>query len=480
MNLVRSSLIAVSALLCLVLAGCGGGASTTGSSAADVAGIIPASAPLLIAFESDPESDQWQQADELLSKFPGKQKLLDEVRKSAREDGVNLETDFLPALGDETYLAFLDLENNGENLVVLTKPRDKEKLQQLLKESDDPPVTREVDEWTVIAEDDATIDRLTADGEKLDGAAWFEEAQGRVEEDALVTLFANGAPLTKAMREETVSGCDPPAQQGTLTYAAGVLLAEDDGVRFELVAESEGAPEVDQSESLLSEVPSGAFAYIGSPGFDFAGLGYTEQIRCALESEGLDDIESQVGVRFEQILDLFAGGFGIYTRPAALIPEVTLLLAPKDAAAGVRTLDTLAQKAGALMGSAPRPQTVAGIEAKELRLGPVSILYGSRESHVAVTTARAGIEALAAGGDSLEDDAAFKSATDAAGVGDAEVYTYLDLRRLVDLGEDIAGFADEDLPAEVRANLAPLKSFVAFGDLSDPNDFEVGAFLEIG
>ena len=480
MKLVRSSLIALSALLCLVLAGCGGGAGTTASSAADVAGIIPASAPLLIAFESDPESDQWQQADELLSKFPGKQKLLDEVRKSAREDGVNLETDFLPALGDETYLAFLDFAGGGENLVVLTKPRDKEKLQQLLKESDDPPVTREVDGWTVIAEEDATIDRLTAAGEKLDGAAWFEEAQGRVEEDALVTLFANGGPLSEALREGTIPGCDPPTQQGTITYAAAVLLAEDDGVRFKLAVENEGAPDVEQGESLLSEVPSGAFAYIGSPGLDFAGLGLTEQIRCALESEGVEDIETQLGVRFEQILDLFTGGFGVYTRPAALIPEVTLLLAPKDAAAGVRTLDTLAQKASALTGSAPRPQTVGGVEAKELRLGPVSILYGANDSHIAVTTARAGIEALAEGGDSLEDDPAFKSATDAAGVGDAQVYAYFDLRRLVDLGEDIAGFADEDLPAEVRANLEPLKSFVAFGDLSDPNDIEVGAFLEIG
>jgi hypothetical protein len=478
-KLVRSSLIAVSAV-CLALAGCGGGGSTTGSSAADVAGIIPASAPLLLAFESDPESDQWQQADTLLSKFPGKQKLLDELRKSAKEEGFDLEQDFLPALGDETYLVLLDFENEGENLVVLTKPRDKEKLQQLLKESDDPTVTRDVDGWTVIAEKEATIDRFAADGEKLDGAAWFEDAQARVQEDALLTLFANGAPLTKALTEDTIPGCDPPAQQGTITYMAAVMLAEDDGVRFKLAMASEGAPEVAQGESLLSEVPSGAFAYIGSPGFDFAGLGYTEQLRCALESEGLDEIENQIGVRFEQILDLFAGGFGIYTRPAALIPEVTLLLAPKDSTAGVRTLDTLAQKAGALMGSAPRPQTVGGIEAKELRVGPVSILYGAKDSHVAVTTARAGIEALAAGGDSLEDDPAFKSATDAAGVGDAEVYAYFDLRRLVDLGEDIAGFADEDLPAEVRANLEPLKSFVSFGDISDPNDIEVGAFLEIG
>jgi hypothetical protein len=477
----RRALLAIVLLASVAVAGCGGTESTTGSSAAEVAGTIPASAPLLIAFETDPESEQWKQADELLSKFPGKQKLLDEIRKSAKEDGLDLETDFLPALGDETYLVFLDFENDGENIVVLTKPRDKAKLQELLKESDDPTVTREVDGWTVIAEKDATIDRFAADGDKLEGAEWFQDAQGRVEEGALVTLFANGQPITEALGKQSgIAGCESPKQQGELRYAAATLLAEDDGVRFKMAAESDGAPDVSQGESLISEVPSGAFAYIGSPGLDFAGLGYTEQIRCALQSEGVGDVEDQLGVSFEQILDLFAGGFGIYTRPASLIPEVTLLLAPKDAGAGLRTLDKLAQQAVGLLGSSPKPRTIGEVAAKELQIGPVSILWGENDGHIAVTTARAGIEALAKGGPSLEDDAAFKSAVEAADVGDADVYAYFDLQRLVDLGDEVAGFADEDLPAEVRANLEPLRSFVAFGDTSDPNDVEVGSFLEIG
>lgn len=463
----------------LVIAGCGGSESTSGSSAADVAGIVPASAPLLLAFETDPESEQWKQADELLSRFPGKQKLLDEVRKSAKEEGVNLETDLLPALGSETYLAFLDFENDGQNIVVLTKPRDKAKLQELLKESDDPTVTREIDGWTAIAEKDATLDRFAADGEKLEDADWFADAQGRVEEDALLTLFANGAPITEAMRKQTIPGCDLPKQQGKLRYAAGTLLAADDGLRFKLAAESEGAPEVSQGDSLLDQVPAGAYAYIGSPGVDFAGLGLTEQLRCALESGGMDDIEDELGVRFEQILELFEGGFGLYTRPASLIPEVTLLLAPKDSSQGLSTLDTLAKQAGALFDATPRPRTIGEVAAKELKLGPVSILYGENDGHIAVTTSRAGIQALADGGDSLADDAAFKRATDAAEVGDDEIYAYFDLQRLVDLVDDIAGFAEEDLPADVRANLEPLRSFVAFGNTSDSNNIEVGAFLEI-
>lgn len=469
----------VPTVVVFLLAGCGGSESTSGSSAADVAGIVPASAPLLLAFETDPDSDQWRQADELLSKFPGKQKLLDEMRKGAKEEGIDLDQDVLPALGDETYLAFLDFENDGGNIVVLTKPRDKEKLTALLKESDDPTVTREIEGWTAIAEKDATLDRFAADSEKLEDADWFVDAQARVDEDALVTMFAIGAPITEAMTKQAIPDCDPPKQQGELQYAAGSLVAGDDGVRFKLAAVSEGAPEVSQSDSLLDQVPSGAYAYIGSPGVDFAGLGLTEQLRCALDSGGVGEIEDELGVRFEQILDLFAGGLGIYTRPASLIPEVTLLLAPKDAKEGLSTLDTLAEQAGALFDARPRPRAIGEIAAKELQLGPVSILYGENDGHIAVTTSRAGIQALADGGDSLADDEAFKRATDAAGVGDDDVYAYFDLQRLVDLADDISGFAEEDLPAEARANLEPLGSFVAFGNTSDSNDIEVGAFLEI-
>ena len=61
-----------------------------------------------------------------------------------------------------------------------------------------------------------------------------------------------------------------------------------------------------------------------------------------------------------------------------------------------------------------------------------------------------------------------------------EVFAYFDLRRIVDLADDIAGLAEEDLPREARENLEPLESFVLWGDASDPNDVEVGAFLEIG
>ncbi len=481
MRTMRSSLIALSALLCLAVVGCGGGSTNTaGSVAGDVAGIVPASAPVLIALETDPDSDQWQQADELLSKFPGKERLLAEVREGLADEGIDLDDELLPAFGDETYIVVLDFENGGDNVVALTKPRDKAKLTQLLEESDEDTVTREIDGWTAIAENTATLDRFAAAGDKLADAEWFGEAQERVEEDALVTFFANGAPINDALKKSLPEGCDVSAQQGELQYAAGTMTAGDDGVRMRFAAKSEGAKQGLDGESLLSEVPSGAYAYLGSPAFDTAGLGLSEQLRCALESGGIPDVEDELGVTYDEILDLFAGGLGLYLRPAALIPEITLLLDPEDDAKSLDVLDTLAKKATDFGGRVQRT-TVSGTEAREVRLGPVTILYGANDGHVAVTTARAGIEALAEGGPSLADDDAFKDATEAADMGeDDEVFAYLDLRRIVDLADDIAGFAEQDLPREARENLEPLESFVVWGDASDPNDVEVGAFLQIG
>ena len=105
-------------------------------------------------------------------------------------------------------------------------------------------------------------------------------------------------------------------------------------------AKSDGAKQGLEGESLLSEVPSGAYAYIGSPAFDTAGLGLSQQLRCALDSGGIPDVEDELGVSYDAILDLFAGGLGLYLRPAALIPEITLLLDPEDDA---KSLDDAGQ-----------------------------------------------------------------------------------------------------------------------------------------
>ncbi len=482
MTIVRSMLGRVAlfcAFVALLLAGCGGtNTSGSGSSAAEVAGLVPASAPLLIALETDPDSEQWKQADELLSRFPGKQRLLSEVRKGLAEEGMDLQQDILPALGDETYIAVLDFEDG--DVVGITKPRDKQKLTELLRESDESTVTREVEGWTLIADTDEVLDSFEAEAEKLEGADWFDAAQGRVEEDALVTLFANGPAINDALAEASPEGCDLSEAYGKLDYAAGTLAAEDDGFRMRVAAAGDGIEDLIKGESLLSQIPAGAFAYLGSPGFDSGQFSLGAQLRCGLDAEQLPDVEQQLGASFDEIFDLFAGGYGLYVRSGTLIPEVTLLLAPEDEARAVATLDELGEKAAALGGAELERRQVGDTEAREINFGPVSVLYGAGDGKVVLSTAAAGFDALTGQGDKLEDDDAFRDAREAAGVGDGDdVYAYFDLRQLTELVERLAGFADQDVPPEVSGNLEPLESFLAWGDLSDADNIEFGAFLSI-
>ena len=468
----------------LVLPGCGGSSSSTsaGSVAAEVAGLVPASTPILISIETDPDSDQWQQADALLGRFPGRQRLLDEVGKGLAEEGVDFRGDILPALGDETYVAVLDFEE-GE-VVGLTKPRDEQKLTELLRESESDAVTRQVNGWTLIADSEEVLDRFENASEKLEDADWFDAAQGRVEESALVTFYANGVAINDALTEVAPAGCDLPEAYGKLEYAAGTLVAEDDGLRVRVAAEGEGVEDLVQGESLLSQIPAGAFAYLGSPGFDTTQFSLGAQLRCALDSEdlgaGLPDVERQLGVSFDDLFELFAGGYGLYVRSGTIIPEVTLLLAPEEEARAVATMDELAEKVTALGGAKLERRQIGETDARELDLGPVTILYGAGDGKVVVSTGAAGFDSLSGEGAKLEDDAGFRDAGEAAGIGDSDdVFAYFDLSQLVELADQLAGLADQDLPPEVRSNLEPLTSFLAWGDLSDPNDVEFGAFLGI-
>ena len=474
----RSIPLALAALL--LAAGCGGGSAlTSGSSASEVAGLVPASAPLLVALETDPESEQWQQADELLDKFPGRAKLVQELSSELSGEGLDLEDDILPALGDETYVVVLDFEDDGDNVVALTQPRDRAKFEALLQQSDEPLVTRDVDGWTAVAESEAVLDRFVAAGEKLEDAQWFRNAQERVEDEALVTLFANGAAIHDAIAESLPEGCELPDALGRLQYAASMLRAEDEGVRFTLAAAGDNVQQLLEGESLLSSVPAGVFAYLGSPAFDTSLFDFGDRPGCETDAPAVPDLDP-LGLSIEGFADLFAGGFALSAKRGVLVPEITLLLAPEDEAKAVKLLDDLAESLSQWADLEVKRRQIGDVEARSVVLGPVTLFWGAGDGKVVVTTSPAGFDTLDGLDESLEDDDAFRSAREDAGVGDEdEVFAYLDLRELVDISLALAGLAGEEVPRDVQENLEPLDTFLLWGDLSNPNDVEVGAFLTI-
>src|SRR6266852_6088859 len=88
------------AALALLAAACGGAStSTSSSSAPGGSSIAPASAAVFVSVVTDSGSAQWKQAEAILNKFPGKDKLIASIEKGLRGQDLSYQQDVKPALG---------------------------------------------------------------------------------------------------------------------------------------------------------------------------------------------------------------------------------------------------------------------------------------------------------------------------------------------------------------------------------------------
>ncbi len=112
-RIARALLLSLLAALVLVAAGCGGsemdGGGAVGTQGLAGAELLTADTVVYAAVDSDLDSDQWQQVDELMQKFPGRERLLSEIREGLSSEGVSYEEDVEPALGEALYFALLDI-----------------------------------------------------------------------------------------------------------------------------------------------------------------------------------------------------------------------------------------------------------------------------------------------------------------------------------------------------------------------------------
>ena len=109
MNSVRSLTIFVVAFLALAV-GCGEQNAASGPAGASIA---PASAAVFVSIRTDSGSEQWQQAEDLIAKFPDGRRAIDSILSELSDKGVDFEQDLQPALGPETDIVGLDLSGEG-------------------------------------------------------------------------------------------------------------------------------------------------------------------------------------------------------------------------------------------------------------------------------------------------------------------------------------------------------------------------------
>jgi hypothetical protein len=443
-------------LFALGLAGCGGG-----SEAADSAALLaPADAPLYVAIDTDLDSEQWQQLEQLLAKFPGRDRLVAEIRGSLSREGID-PGELRTAAGPLLELVWLDLENEGENVVGLTKPKDEAALRRLLAESDEPVVVEEIEGYLAFADSRALLNRLREGGDSLADAERFDELMGELPEQALARAYLNGQALQETLSE--LAPMLPSSTAGRLDAAAAALEARENGAA--LVVHSRG--EFEQSfevGGLLDVAPAGALAFVNVHGPE------------DLEQQ-LAPLQGLAPLPLEGLASLFRGEILLYVRPALLIPEVTLVTEVEDEAAARATVERLLRT---IPGGQVGTRTVAGVEAMEARFGPVAILVAAFDGRLVATTLPAGIEALRGDGERLADDEGLSRAREAAGVGDDEdVFLYVDLAEVVGVFQGLAsGLAGEEIPREVIENLDPLRSLVVSGS-SDGDEATVRFFLEL-
>ncbi|HET9322462.1 MAG TPA: hypothetical protein VFO03_01170 [Gaiellaceae bacterium] len=468
----RAALLALLSALALIAAGCGG--QDLGAGTDSPATMLKPGALVYWETGSDLGSDQWQQVEELVRRFPDGDKWLADLRRSFEEDTKLTWEEVEPALGDRFALAVYGRSTTDVQVVGLTKPDDPEKTIELVnranREADTPEdrvVAREVDGWVVVSDKAASIDAaLKGDGgEALADVGSFQDGMAELPDDALSRVYvdlaaafdtfgASEPALTKSLR---MLGLDQ------IDFAGAWAKARDDGAEVAGALRGEGADKLlgatdEYSSKLLDRVPADAFAF-----FTFQGEGITRQVDALRDNPlygmALGDFEQETGVTLDDVIRLFKGEVVFYAAPGAPIPELTILLDADDPTAARSSAERILRSLAASGGG--RVTEDGGVTTAVFE--GVSVNLGSAGGALVISTSKDPFrEADAA--DKLADTDRYKQALEAAGAPDQYAsLAYVDLAETIKVILGFASASGETVPAEVSRNLEPLRSLVAYG-----------------
>jgi Protein of unknown function (DUF3352) len=473
MRTMRVAWAVLVSMLVLVGAGCGSGdVSAGGPSAAEE--LKPGA---LVYWEtvSDPGSDQWEQVEELIRRFPDGEKWLAELEREVEsETELTWEDDVKPALGGRLAVAAYGRSMDDLKLVGLMNPDDPDKTLELVEklraeDLSEPVIARKVGEWVAISDKESSIDAaLTAEGgDALADEESFKAGMEQLPDDALSRIYFDVAAALDAFAGENPE-FDRSLRMfglGELEFAGAWAKARDDGAELAGVLRGEGADKLlgasePYTSKLLDLVPADAFAFAS-----IQGEGVTAQLEALrgnpLYAMAFREVEDELGVSIQELIGLVDGEVAFYGSPAAPIPALTLLLDAEDPAqareSANRMLRRIAERAGAEV-TEDADVTTAVLEGVSLNLTTV-------ENTLVLTTSKSAIEDLRGSGDKLASSDRYKDALDAAGVPDE--YTgllYINLVEAIDLIMGFSSVSGSGIPPELSRNLEPLRSVVSFGE----------------
>jgi hypothetical protein len=473
----------VFALLVLAVTGCG--AAKQAASTPEGADFAPASSVVYVTGITDPSSSQWQKADQLLGRFPGREKLLASARKDLAKDGLSWERDVKPALGDDLNLVLLSYKDADHNYVFFTKPHDEAKFDKVLEagEGDDVQVHRKIDGWTVFADNQQALDNFAAahaSGNSLSDEDAFKDAMNGLPDDAALRGYVAAEPLYALIKQEAASDPDTQAFKtfsdsfGQLKYISFLSSAEDDGVAVQAGYESSKSMDMGSyAAELDNTLPAGALVY-----FSFGDLEqyFNQALRTAGDespefSRQLQQVQQALEFSLkDDLLPLFSkeGAIAVYNASEA-VPDVLFALRVDDESKATELIDRLAALAG-LAHVEVRPLSVQSATGKAF-LYPednLTIYAVVGDGKVLVSNTRSRIEAALGDGKKLSDDSVYREAFDASSAPhETSGFVYANLKLTIPA---VFGLLDsisesdspEAIPPDVRANTKPLRSAILY------------------
>ncbi|HEY3183269.1 MAG TPA: hypothetical protein VGJ77_10565 [Gaiellaceae bacterium] len=414
----RLALIATAAL---VAGGCGGGSTGKQETAASLA---PASAPTFVSLDLR----RLQRADDVVAKFPIRDRALAEARKAIRGYGIDVDA-LRRSAGRELDIAVLDQE--AKQAVGFARPPDEKRFERALDRS--RLVHQSTNGWTTFSRDPAALAAVQQADAKLADAAAYRRATERLPDDAFATAYVAGREAREYVKRAR--------------WASAALLTHDEGIELQAFVDAPGLPGARSYDAALADlIPDGSVAAVS-----FRDLG--DVVRRS-KTELL-------GIQLADLADAFDGEGILYVRPGALIPEVTLVTKGGDEAALHRIVRALAPK-----NAQPTKTTIEGVTLNELALGPVTILYGAVGGKLVITDNANAIRALKTGDRPklADDDSTFKAVRDAAHMPDeTNGWLYLNVEDGLPLVEAIAQLANEKLPRAWVENLRVVRSALVYG-----------------
>ena len=467
MRLVWAALVSA---LVLVAAGCG--SENVGAGEAAGAELLKPGALVYADLDSDPDSDQWKQVEELVLRFPDGEKWLAELKNEIESGSEITWEEAHETLGGDSAVAVYASSMTDVKVVALLRPDDVDEALKLIEriqqeEPDDPLVTRRVDDWIAVSDKEESLDTaLKAEGgQALSDDEAFQDGMTELPDDALGRVYVDVASAFETL------GSGPEAQAlrmfglDELDFAGAWAKARDDGAEVAGVAQGEGADKLlgaaeEYSSDLLDLVPADAFAFIS-----FMGTGIGEQVGALRENplygSALEEFEQETGVTVAELLRLIDGEVAFYAAPGAPIPELTLLVRPDDPAQARESAERLLRAVAAMeVGEVTEDGDVTTAVFDDF-----TVNLGMADETLVLTTTKDAIADLGSAGEKLADTDRYKDALETAGAPDQ--YTglaWVDLEETIDLIMGFASVSGDSMPPEVSRNLEPLRSLVAYGD----------------